>query len=484
MNRFAMNTNQMPQGRVTMASNVSNRTIFGRSALRAVLLLTVLTLALSGLSSNLFAQENNQGGPQTLDEVLRAMQQERRAVSQENQEREARFLRRQENQQQELNRVRNQVAAAEEEASRLENLRNELDRELEEMRQQLSERQGEFGELFGVARAAATDLAEQLEDSLISTQFEGRSEDLMEMAQASRLPTVEQLEDLWFTMLQEAGEQGRVVRYDAPVVLEDNRSESRSVVRIGPFSAFTDEGYLVNQGGQLRYLVRQPGGGAVSAAERVYEHSGEGVVRGMIDPSQGSLLGLVKDTPTLGERIDQGGWIGYAIIVVAIFGILVALYRWIMLMITSMQVRSQMNSSTPSKSNPLGRVMLAYEEHKSEDLETLQLHLDDAVLQEIPKLERGLNIVKVLAAVAPLMGLLGTVIGMIVTFQAITLFGTGDPKLMAGGISQALITTVLGLIAAVPLLLLHAFAAGSSRRLSQILEEQSVSFVADAGERK
>ena len=482
MNRFATTPNQLPQGRVTMASNETKRFTARRASARTLLLLAVMALALSGLSSNLFAQNNN--GPQTLEEVLRAMQQEREQVSEENREREQRFLQQRANRQAELDRVRNQVSQAEAEASRLEGLRAELDRELEQLREELSERQGEFGELFGVARAAATDLAEQLEGSLVSTQFPERSEDLRDMAQASSLPTVEQMESLWFTMLQEAGEQGRVARYDAPVILGDNRSQSESVVRIGPFSAFTDEGYLVNQGGQLRYLVRQPGGGAVGAAERVYEHSGSGVVRGLIDPSQGSLLDLVKETPTLRERIDQGGWIGYAIIIVAFFGILVALFRWVMLLITTMQVKAQMNSSTPSSSNPLGRVMMAYDEHKGKDFETLQLHLDDAVLQEIPKLERGLNIVKVLAAVAPLMGLLGTVIGMIVTFQAITLFGTGDPKLMAGGISQALITTVLGLIAAVPLLLLHAFASGASRRLSQILEEQSVSFVADAGERK
>jgi biopolymer transport protein ExbB len=127
--------------------------------------------------------------------------------------------------------------------------------------------------------------------------------------------------------------------------------------------------------------------------------------------------------------------------------------------------------------------MLAYQQNKGSDIETLQLKLDDAVLKELPKLEGGLNLVKVLAAVAPLMGLLGTVIGMIVTFQAITLFGTGDPKLMAGGISQALVTTVQGLVAAIPLLLLHAFAAGASRRIAQVLEEQSAGFVAAAAER-
>jgi biopolymer transport protein ExbB len=320
---------------------------------------------------------------------------------------------------------------------------------------------------------------EQLNISLISTQLPGRGDQLDDMAQSGSLPTIEELESLWFTMLGEASEQGKVVQYQANVIGDDNQSSQQSVIRIGPFTAFGDDGYMVFTDGSLRYLARQPGGGALSAADRVANHSGSGVVRGMIDPSLGSLLGLVIETPTIRERVDQGGWIGYAIIVVAVLGILLAVYRWLMLTLTSFKVRSQMKSSTPSSSNPLGRIMMAYEEHKGEDLETLQLHLDEAVLKEIPPLERGLNLVKVLAAVAPLMGLLGTVIGMIVTFQAITLFGTGDPKLMAGGISQALITTVLGLIAAVPLLILHAFASGASRRLGQILEEQSVSFVAD-----
>ena len=164
----------------------------------------------------------------------------------------------------------------------------------------------------------------------------------------------------------------------------------------------------------------------------------------------------------------------------AVFGILLAVYRWAMLILVERKVAAQRQTSTPSSDNPLGRVMIAYNEAKGADLETLQMRLDDAVLKELPKLESGLNVVKVLAAVAPLMGLLGTVIGMIVTFQAITLFGTGDPKLMAGGISQALVTTVQGLIAAIPLLLLHAFASGASRRVSQILEEQSVSLVAES----
>ena len=450
-------------------------------------------LAMAGLALPALAQEQSataqtatqavEPPARTIQEVLDAVRAERRAVSEANREREARFRREESNQQAELNRLEREVAEAEAEASRLEALRNQLDRELEELRAQLAERQGEFGELFGVARAAAADLNEQLNDSLISTQFPGRGDVLTRMARASSLPTIEELEALWYTMLQEAGEQGKVVKYDAPVITGDNRSGSETVVRIGSFSAFTEEGFLVPREGTLRYLVRQPSGGAVGAAKDVFRHDGNDVIEGLIDPSLGTLLGLVVETPTFGERVAQGGGIGYAIIVVAVFGVLLALYRWAMLIIVERKVSAQRKSSTPSSDNPLGRVMIAYNENKGSDLETLQMRLDDAVLKELPKLESGLNVVKVLAAVAPLMGLLGTVIGMIVTFQAITLFGTGDPKLMAGGISQALVTTVQGLIAAIPLLLLHAFASGASRRVSQILEEQSVSLVAESAER-
>ena len=211
-------------------------------------------------------------------------------------------------------------------------------------------------------------------------------------------------------------------------------------------------------------------------------NEGQGFVRGVIDPSMGQLLGLLVQTPNLIERVDQGGVVGYTIIGAAILGVLVGTWKLFSLYMTQMAVSGQMRKKKASKGNPLGRVMMAYDANRDADVETVSLKLDDAILKEVPKLEGGLNLVKVLAAVAPLMGLLGTVIGMIQTFQAITLFGTGDPKLMAGGISVALMTTVLGLIAAIPLLLLHSFAASSSRRTSQILEEQAAGMIAEHAE--
>jgi biopolymer transport protein ExbB len=235
-------------------------------------------------------------------------------------------------------------------------------------------------------------------------------------------------------------------------------------------------------GNVLQFLARQPAGDVTGAANRVANASGDGFVKGAIDPSLGTLLGLIVESPTIGERIDQGRFIGKVIIAAALFGILLGVYKWVTLTMTAGAVRGQVRRKKPSKSNPLGRVMMAYENTQSNDVETVALKLDDAILKEVPRLESGLNLIKVLAATAPLLGLLGTVIGMINTFQAITLFGTGDPQIMAGGISEALVTTVLGLIAAIPLLLLHAFAAGASKRVSQILEEQAAGIIAEHAE--
>jgi len=438
-----------------------------------------LLVAASGLSFSTVAMAQE---ATSIDQTLRAIREERRAVSEENRQREARFTQRRDEQQAELAKARREVQAAEAEATRLEAVRNDNDLKLTELKDQLADRQGEFGELFGAARSAAADLNEQLGESLISAQFRGRGEPLREVAQSDSLPTMDQLEGLWNTLMQEISEQGKVVKFDTNVLGTDNQPVSKTVTRIGPFTAFTDGRYLTFDGGNLKHLGREPSGGAPAAARRVENHTGEGYVAGVIDPSLGTLLGLTVEVPNLRERIAQGGGIGYAILAVALFGIVLALYKWMKLTLTGMKVRAQLKSGQASSDNPLGRVMMAYESNRNADIETLQLKLDDAVLKELPALESGLNLVKVLAAVAPLMGLLGTVIGMIVTFQAITLFGTGDPKLMAGGISQALVTTVQGLVAAIPLLLLHAVAAGSSRRMSQLLEEQSAGMVAEYAE--
>jgi biopolymer transport protein ExbB len=420
----------------------------------------------------------------TLDQVLSAVRAERREVSAENKERESRFLAERNQQQALLNQVRQQVTAAAAESTRLEGVMETNKNTIAELDQELASKQGEFQELFGAARTAAADLNAQIKGSIISAQFPGRSQALTELAQTEKLPTEEQLRDLWEIMIQQMAEQGKTATFPADIRLANGEAATANVTRVGPFVAFSDGKFLTldSETASLKFLARQPAGDVTGAASKVENASGEGFVRAAIDPALGQLLNLSVSAPTLKERIDQGRFIGKVIIVAALLGSLLGIYKWVTLTMTAGAVRGQVRRKKASKSNPPGRVMLAYENTNSNDVETVALKLDDAILKEVPKLESGLNLIKVLAAVAPLLGLLGTVIGMINTFQAITLFGTGDPQIMASGISEALVTTVLGLVAAIPLLLLHAFAAGASKRVSQILEEQAAGIIAEHAE--
>lgn len=425
----------------------------------------------------------------SLDDILRQAREERRQAAQENRQREEEFLRNRNQQQAQLNRVRSEVNAAEAESDRIEAAFKANDDLIRELQRQLEEQQGEFGELFGAARSSAADLAAQLENSVISAQYPGRAASLRETAEAKTLPSVEELQFIYETHMEEMIGQSKVASFSATVWNTEGESATTDITRIGPFVAFAENGsyYTMkdaeNAVPRLTELKKQPSvKDAVTNARSVAKYTGDGYTAGTIDPTSGQLLDLYVDSPDLMERFNQGGLVGKVIAVVFAIGVVIGLLKLLTLFMTNSAVKGQVRRKTPSRGNPLGRVMMAYESNPNADPETLALKLDDAVLREIPKLERGLNLVKVFAAIAPLLGLLGTVVGMIITFQQITLFGTGDPKIMAGGISQALVTTVLGLIAAIPLLLLHAFASGFSKSVVQTLEEQAAGMIAEQAE--
>ncbi len=418
----------------------------------------------------------------TLDQVLTAVRKERSESSAENKAREERFIRERNNQQAELGRVRGQVVSAEAEATRLEGVMAANQTAIDALDQELADKQGEFQELFGAARSAAADLMTQLDASLISAEFPGRSEELREVAQTDTLPTETQLRFLWETLVQQVAEQSKVSTFSANVAKADGSAEQREITRIGPFVAFADGKYLTYkpEQGQLAFLARQPAGAVTGAARSVENAKGDGFVRGVIDPSLGTLLGLIVDTPSATERIKQGGEIGYLTIGIGILAFVWGVFRWFTLSSTASAVKAQSRRPKASKANPLGRVMLAYEAvGNKNDVGAVEAALDDAILKEIPKLESGLNLVKIISNVAPLLGLLGTVVGMVITFQSITLFGAGDPQIMAAGISTALMTTVIGLVVSIPLVLLYAFASGAANRVTQMLEEQAAGIIAE-----
>jgi biopolymer transport protein ExbB len=335
-----------------------------------------------------------------------------------------------------------------------------------------------------VVRQVAGDVKGTIDASMVSAQYPGRGELAARLAQIKGLPSIDELNDLRVLMLNEMVESAKVVRFSTRIANADGTFADADVVRVGVFNLITGDEFLTYEQDtkSIKVLPRQPKGRYRNMAEDLYGAT-SGNVAMAVDPSFGSLLKLLINAPTFRERIDQGGTVGYVIIVLGLFGFMVSLERWLFLSGASTKVRRQLKSDAPDDNNALGRILAVYHQNKEIDTETLELKLDEAILKETPKFEKRQGTIKVLAAVAPLMGLLGTVVGMIETFQMITLFGTGDPKLMAGGISQALMTTVMGLVVAIPLVLLYSLVAAKSRGLVEILEEQSAGMIARHSEK-
>jgi biopolymer transport protein ExbB len=451
-------------------------------AVRTILLGTALALlALPGA-----AQEAKPA--KSLDELLREVQAGRQQEQERNRQREEEFRRQKAEQQALLARAESEVARLEARSAELERVFQENERSLAVLDEQLRGRLGSLGELFGVVRQVAGDTRSVVEGSITSAQHPGRAAPLDAIAQSRKLPTIEQLEDLWYKLQHEMTEAGKVVRFRAPVVLPDGTHEEREVVRVGVFSALSDGEFLVYQApkegeseGSLALLPRQPGGRFTRAADDFAE-STEGSEDAPIDPSKGSILGLLVQAPTASERIAQGGAVGYVIVVLGLVGGALAVWRFVALTAVGRSVAAQAKQERGSADNPLGRVMQVYEANPGVDTETLSLRLDEAVMRELPPLERGLTTIRVISVVAPLLGLLGTVTGMIKTFQVITLFGTGDPKMMAAGIAEALVTTMLGLIVAIPLTFLHSLVTDRSKAVTEVLDEQAAGMIARRAE--
>ncbi len=435
----------------------------------------VLAVATVLLGNAVVAQEP----AASLDEFMEKVRTQSLTRGVENSERERRFVATRDQQAALLREAEQSLADENTRSERLKTQFDDNEIELADLTETLLVRIGNMGELFGVVRQVAGDTKGIIDSSLVSAQLKGRSALADELAQASGLPSMGDLTNLYVLLLEEMAESGKVVRFNTDVITAEGRTTPAEVIRVGVFNVISGSDYLrfEPQTASLQVLARQPARRFSSLAEGLSTAT-SGVVPMAVDPSRGNLLGLLIQAPNLSERIQQGGLVGYVIILLGMLGVLVSIERLVRLDSASRGIKAQLASATPKDDNPLGRILRVYEENSTADNETLGLKLDEAILREAPLLEKWQGWIKVLAAVAPLLGLLGTVVGMIVTFQAITLFGTGDPRLMADGISQALVTTVLGLTVAIPLVLLHSLVAGRSRTLVEILEEQSAGIIA------
>ncbi|MEO0575641.1 MAG: MotA/TolQ/ExbB proton channel family protein [Pseudomonadota bacterium] len=447
-------------------------------------------IALAGatlLSTSVVAQEAS-----SLSQLLRQIEQGQNQDSAEARRREAEFNSRKAEQTNLLNAARGERTAAEQLGARLEKEFEDNGTLLVQREADLNLALGELKELFGVLQQVSGDTQSVFGSSLTNLEYPDREEFLValgsKMSSSTNLASIEEIERLWVELQREIVESGKVKRFNANVITSDNQVVNEEVVRIGNFSLIGNGGFLefkpdVGEDGVIQALPRQPQGRFTSASSTLFNAQPGGTVTAGIDPTRGGVLATLVATKGPMDRIQDGGIVGYCIIALGIVGLLIALFLLLSLVSANAKVSSQLKAiGSPRDDNALGRVLKAYSSNKSVDTETLELKLNEAVLKEIPKINRGLLIVKVISVVAPLAGLLGTVTGMIKTFQIITLYGAGDPKLMAGGISQALMTTVLGLVVAIPMVLLHTVLAGRAKRLLSILQEQSAGLIADHSE--
>jgi biopolymer transport protein ExbB len=448
----------------------------------------VAVLAMLGAAGIAQAQDNE---ARTIDELLQFVEQGSATDRAAEEARLQRFRQAQNQQQQMLQDANAQRTAEEQRSEQLETMFEENELLIADVQSQLDARLGSLRELFGVLQQVAGDARAQFENSFTNIEYPDRAQFLTalaaKMGSSSQLASIEEIERLWFELQREATELGKVKLIpNFEFTTTNGELTVENIARVGGFNLVADGRYLQRNPdtNSVSELQRQPEQGRfvnstsdlISAAPGTFARFG-------VDPTRGVILAAFVDTPNLQERVNQGGIVGYVIISLGILGVLLALERLLMLTIAGGKVKRQLKRDTPTSDNALGRVLQVYHSNKSVDTETLELKLGEAILKETPKLQRGILFIKVISVVAPLLGLLGTVTGMINTFQAITLFGTGDPQTMAGGISQALVTTVLGLTVAIPTVLLHTIVSGRSREITQILQEQSAGIVAEQSEK-
>jgi len=445
-------------------------------------LITSAALIAIGFSASATAQDS-------MADLLNKVREGRVTETEAHKKREADFIARRDQQKQLLAQERQTQRNLERESARLEKTRRDNEAEITRQVEIRRERLGQLSELFGVLQQAAGDAKSIIAGSHVSIDNPNRLEEIDNLikkaSESSELPTLDEIRAWPAQMMLEMIGSGQIVTFDHAVQTVEGNTESIALTRIGDFGFVGNGKYYVlnSKEGTVDELVRQPSG-RFTGTIADFQSASNGILSLGIDPTRGQLLSLEVEKPTNQERIDQGGTIGYITLSLGAIGVLLAVFQWLYLLGVSGKVKKQIRADSANVNNPLGRVLSVYENNRSVDVETLELKLDEAILKETPALERFLTLIKLISAVAPLLGLLGTVVGMIETFQAITLFGTGDPSKMAGGISAALMTTVEGLVVAIPTLFLHSFVSGSSKGVIHVLEEQSAGIIAVHAEKE
>jgi len=440
------------------------------------------TLLCIALAASQFVPAAADASIEDIDELVESVRQEAFREAQFDEARIERFLGAREEQAALLQEARDALARANARADELRIEYEANEQTLTRYEGELRERAGDLNDLFAIVRQTALNANSVLKNSLVAAQHAGRSDFLERLGKGEQPPSIDDIKQLWTNVLSEISESGKVVTFNNTVIKPQGEEVEQAVTRVGVFTAVSNGAYLryLPDSRKLVELSRQPPARFQRMAAEL-SRTDSGVVAMALDPSKGAILSLMVQSPDVGERVQQGGGIGYLILILGAVGVLIVLRRAIGLTLAKRAVEQQAKSEEPSERNPLGRLQRIMAEHAGDDQEAAAIRLDEQLAEESSLLNRGLPTLAVLAAVSPLLGLLGTVTGMIETFQSITLFGTGDPKLMSGGISQALVTTQLGLAVAIPLVLLHSLLTGQVNRLVERLGKHNSDMLTNHG---
>lgn len=401
-----------------------------------------------------------------------------------NSQREGGFLQTEQALRQQKNALLAQRNHLQDEADKLSAQFSKNENNLARLEEKLRLETGSLGEIFGVVRQNAKELQANLGSSVTGVDRQHYAPVVDDIVAAKSLPSMKQLVGLWQAMEEQIVASGEISQAPITFIDGEGRNQTVDAVRLGSLGLITEQGYVSwnNQRKDAIAYQQQPDNGPRYSSLNDLQQGNMAHV--LLDPSRGLLLEQLALAPTLQQHLEAGGVIGNIILVLLGVGLIIAIYRGISLAVARQKIQQQLKKPHPIGNNPLGRVLSVYNKEQNRSVEALELRLLEAVVDEQSGLEKGLSMLKLLAALAPMLGLLGTVTGMIETFQVITQFGNGDPKVMAGGISMALVTTVLGLVAAMPLLLAHNILSSQAENIRTILEKQGISLVAEQAERE
>ena len=454
--------------------------------------LFIFLLSFGLVSSTSFAEDGEEAvQPSNPQELLEIVKQGQFADTQQQRDIESQFRNEKNKQAKMLSDAKDERARLEREAARLEQKFEANEALLVVAEEQLRERLGSLNEIFGHLAGNTTEARNIMEQSITAAQFGKDSEEFMralgsKMNEGIKLASIDELETLWYELQREINASGEVVKFNTEVITTDGNVENRDVVRVGNFNVVSDGQYLTYSPTRGAYaeLGSQPAGRYTAQSSDIL--NGETFpVQFAVDPTGpqgGSLLASLISMPSTWGKMQEGGFVGTVLMIIGSLATLLFIWRFYELWTIRGSVIAQAGSATLTDDNALGRILKIAEDDKEADTETLELKMAEQILKERPTVE-GLNwVLKIVSVVAPLIGLFGTIIGMIETFTMITLFGTGDPKTMASGISTALVTTWLGLMVAIPTTFMYATVNNISRGVLGTIEEHSTGMAAKRSE--